>query len=447
MLATNPIPETGDYRCTGMAYAECGIRCTPTREQAEAGLVPLNTIYSQQWDALWHDTNTALHCLRDAACAVIEEINSVLNAACIIPDDTCPTTQLHEALYCLKTAVGTADKAGSVLSSLTPGEVSIDTNGIMTANCVGNANDLAYGGPTLVESLEAVKLRQDTAFGNAWDYHDNLATGKANNNHACCNTDYGVGTSSAYGHLLIEDEYMSDCGNSAMAASQAAVKAIYDIVNSRVCIGNVIACPLGTASAGSCTTGARSDHVHCFCFVDCADCAQPFAVQKLACNIDIWNCGLIQSDCCPSATLGLTAPWCINCLFTRCYGGSSCFRYVCTCTPTFVFPKCMNQFCSGIGIVRYCAYMCYCVYCCWSEQGRICRCCYVATPYSQEIEALVIIRCDLPALYSAYKCDQIGFCYSCNNACIRLYCAQGCIYPICFVPIGASVVGSYKTLW
>lgn len=83
-------------------------------------------------------------------------------------------------------------------------------------------------------------------------------------NHAATSNTYGLGNAECYGHLKISDTYTSTLSNCAnVAASQKAVSCVYQTVLAcKTQLGNTVGCALGTASAGTANTAARSDHVH-----------------------------------------------------------------------------------------------------------------------------------------------------------------------------------------
>ena len=89
---------------------------------------------------------------------------------------------------------------------------------------------------------------------------------KAPENHASANNTYGVGTSSAFGHLKISDQYTSALQDgTGVAASQKAVADTYAaIVGSQGApVTNLPPAGLGNlAAVGSSTEAARGDHVH-----------------------------------------------------------------------------------------------------------------------------------------------------------------------------------------
>ena len=257
MLANNPIPDTIDY-------APDGTKCMPTQSQAEAGLMPLSAIPAQQWNALWNASNEAVRCVKYAAGVLIDEINTVLSCAGISPTAVC-TNQLYTAINCIRASIGTALKAGAVKSSALPGEVSINTAGKMTANCVGNATQLNTTCKELVGAINELKTAYDTAFGNAATCAGNLSTGKADNAHASPYITYGLGDFSSFGHLRISDTF-NVCQGMAyeqyLAASQYAIWASYNTIVTRVPLSNCVPQGFGTAYAGALAQASRADHVH-----------------------------------------------------------------------------------------------------------------------------------------------------------------------------------------
>ena len=322
MLSSNPI-------CPVCNYATSAVYCDlPTPEQLANGVKPLDSLPAAWWNKMWNMINCSVNQARGAVGSFITELNNVLAGAGICPNCVC-TDQLYQAIDRIRQTIGNATVAGAVKSSSTPGMVSIDNNGFMTANCVGNATQLATSARTLVGAVNELKTTYDTCFGNvsttlggkAPTSHASSATtygvgtsanyghvklsdstastsstsggtaatpaavkavqdslnsnvntlttsisGKAPTSHASSATTYGVGTSANYGHLRISGTYTSDLKDAGMAASQSALYNVYNyatqISAAAIGLGNIAGCPLGTASAGTATTAARSDHVH-----------------------------------------------------------------------------------------------------------------------------------------------------------------------------------------
>lgn len=259
MIATNPIPDVCNY-------AQCGEKCAPTPEQAAAGLVPLATIPAQRWNSLWNAANQSVNCLKSAAGALIDEINSVLTATGITPDPTC-TDQLYQAIDCIRVALGTDQVAGSVKSSSVAGQVSIDTNGFMTANCVGNATQLTTSCKELTGAVNELKTTYDNAFTQVWGNAAWITDCRADVCHSSDALTYGGGTSTLYGHVKLSDTYDSCVGNAAssVAASQLTLYCLMQAVENMSGLSNCAACPISVTQSGAAGTSpqaARSDHVH-----------------------------------------------------------------------------------------------------------------------------------------------------------------------------------------
>lgn len=259
MLPSNPIPQVCDYGSAAV-YREL-----PNEEQIRSGVVPLDSLPAAWWNCMWFATNQAVNCARYTAGALIDEINTVLTQAGVCVCDTC-VNQLYTAIEKIRQTIGNATIAGAVKSSSCPGEVSIDANGIMTANCVGNAASLTTSARTLTGAINELKSTYDCCINDLNTATGALSTNKAPVNHVSSATTYGVGNAACYGHVKLSDTYSSSVGAAAdgVAASQKAVYDAYTAVLGMgyTCLGNTAGCALGTASAGSATTAARSDHVH-----------------------------------------------------------------------------------------------------------------------------------------------------------------------------------------
>lgn len=255
MLSSNPVCPVCNYATNAAYYS------LPSPEQRAAGVKPLDSLPAAWWNQMWGMVNCSVNQARSAIGSFITEINNVLAGAGICPNCVC-TDQLYRAIEKIQQTIGNATVAGAVKSSATPGMVSIDDNGLMTANCVGNATQLTTSARTLVGAVNELKTTYDVCFGNV----STILGGKAPISHAAVESTYGVGTATAYGHLRISDTYASDIGDPGAAASQSALYNVYNyakqIASSGATLGNTVGCSLGTASAGTATTAARSDHVH-----------------------------------------------------------------------------------------------------------------------------------------------------------------------------------------
>lgn len=257
MIPSNPVPQVCNYG-TSATY-----RDLPNEEQLRNGVVPLDSLPAAWWNCMWNMTNGAINCARYAAGVLIDEVNTVLTRAGVCVNCGC-VDQLYQAIDKIRQTIGTASVAGAVKSSSTASEVAIDpTTGIMSVNCLGNAASLTTTASTVVGAINELKSTYDTC----WSNNTTALSGKAPTNHASSANTYGVGSASNYGHLKISDIYNdANCQGTDIAASQKAVycawKVASDAAAGNISLGNTNGCALGTASAGTATTAARSDHVH-----------------------------------------------------------------------------------------------------------------------------------------------------------------------------------------
>ena len=253
MVCCNDIPSVVNYG-TSAVYKDL-----PSPEQVASGVVPLDSLPAAWWNAMWACNNVAFNCARTYIGQVVSELNTVLTQAGIVANCTC-VDQLYQAITKLRRIVGDATYPGAVKSSSCPGEVSIDGNGVMTANCVGNASLLNTTAKNVVGAINELKSTYDTC----WTNNTTALGGKAPTSHASTATTYGVGNATDYGHVKLSDTYDSCIGAAAdsIAASQKALYCVYSLASENATVGNTPGCALGTAAAGTCITAARSDHVH-----------------------------------------------------------------------------------------------------------------------------------------------------------------------------------------
>lgn len=260
MIDSNPVHEVCDYGAQAL-YREL-----PTIEQIRAGVVPLDSLPAAWWNALWNDTNKAVNEARNAIGVMVNELCNVLVGAGICPSCSC-LDQLYQSINKIRQTLATASAPGSVVSSDVCGEVSVNsTTGIMTANGLGNAANLTTSARTAIGAINELKQTYDCCISTINTCTSTLNTGKAPVAHASSATTYGVGSATDYGHVRLSDTFASRVGGVAegVAASQKALYDMYTCITSAgyVTLGNTAGCALGTASAGSASTAARSDHVH-----------------------------------------------------------------------------------------------------------------------------------------------------------------------------------------
>lgn len=256
MTPSNSMCAVPNY---GSSASYCDL---PTEEQIRAGVVPLDSLPAAWWNAMWACTNGEVNKARDMLGQLIVELNSVLTQAGVVACSSC-TDQLYQSIDKIRQTLANASVAGAVKSSSQPSEISVDANGYMSVNCLGNASSLTTSASTVVGAINELKSTYDCCFSDT----ATAIGGKAPTSHASSATTYGVGSADNYGHLKISDTYtsvLSAC--SGVAASQKAVACVYcyaaGIAAGIIALGNTAGKALGTAAAGTATTAARSDHVH-----------------------------------------------------------------------------------------------------------------------------------------------------------------------------------------
>ena len=251
--------------CPINSYAGSAVYCDwPSPEQRRTGVAPLDSLPAAWWNNMWADTTNRINEARDMIGELITEINNVLSGAGINPQSAC-TDQLYQSINLIRQRLATATVAGSVVGSADPSKVAVAADGTMTVNCLGNAANLTTSAHTVVGAINELKSTYDCCITDLNACTTSLGDSKAPTNHASAATTYGVGNATNYGHLRISDTYTSvlaDCEG--VAASQMALACAYaELINcAGAPLGNTVGCALGTASAGTATTAARSDHVH-----------------------------------------------------------------------------------------------------------------------------------------------------------------------------------------
>lgn len=346
MLPSNPIPQVCNYGSSA-TYCSC-----PTDEQIAAGVIPLDSLPAAWWNWMWSKTNQAVNCARFTVGTLITELNTVLTQAGVCSCDAC-TDQLYQAITKLRRIVGDADYPGAVKSSTTPGQISIDANGVMTANCVGNATQLTTSAHTLVGAINELKTTYDC---NISDINSALG-GKAPTGHASSETTYGVGSSANYGHLKISDTYTSvldEC--SGVAASQYALATAYSALANAgyTTLGNTAGCALGTAAAGTATTAAHSDHVHplptCVACAGTASCLGGLCSTCYEQKTNLGTAAYCAAGCFRASTWSPSLVSCARCVWNR--PGSTEASKVCN---VMFYAGCSNASCAA---TNYAACIC-----------------------------------------------------------------------------------------
>lgn len=345
-------------------------KAEPSPEQIATGVIPLDSLPAAWWNCMWSQTNTAVNQARQELGQLIVELNNVLCNAGVCPQDVC-TDQLYQSIEKIRQTLGNATTAGAVKSSSQPSEVAIDqTTGMMSVNCLGNAASLTTSARTVVGAVNELKSIYDQCFTDT----GTALSGKAPTSHVSDLTTYGVGNADCYGHLKISDTYMCDLGCSGMAASQTALYCVYDclatIAAGVASLGNTAGCALGTASAGTAVTAARSDHVHPLPSLTCLDAYTASADRSvvLTCAITAAGCcqsigpatvckftfnpatGVVKAACfCGNSSYATSAGSANKSSATTYYANAVCY-YRCvsgTCNCCCCYPWCLKNLCNA----------------------------------------------------------------------------------------------------
>ena len=474
MIACNEMNDLCNY-ASDATYCQC-----PTDEQVRQGVVPLDSLPAAWWNWMWGQTNGAVNISKMTLTSIICEINNVLCYAGYTPREAC-TDQLYQSINKLRQTIGNTTTAGAVKSSTTCGKVSIDPDGIMTANGLGNVTSLSTKAKNnVVDAVNELKNSYDFHFSTLDTCTETLGSNKAPNNHASSSTTYGVGNASSYGHLKISDTYSTSVGGVAegVAASQ---KALYDAYRSLstvgyATLGNTVSCDLGNvATVGIATTAARSDHVHRI--PSCLAFYTPHTTEGCTDGISYLKFYLCTNN--TSIPVGTD---CLNFLFSF---PLTCAEGCCTYQTVYMCPVCCmkvhcatNAFCSchSCSLQHYCDMLCSgatgksvpvyftdnvactgswvscpLILCCHSGSWDCCTEAYI-TPTSRVDCASCASRatlscCAFRLCYGACGLCKVGAAPSCAiywkncSGCLALVLPYGTdnLSPVCAVPAGCCI--------
>ena len=426
MIECNPVPVLQKYGTSATYIDPIDAECI------RAGVVPLDSLPASWWNWLWNESTGALIEANRALTSVICELDNVICAAGITPREAC-MNQLHGAINCLRQTLATAQTAGSVVSSSDNGKVTVNEDGTMTVNGLGNVTNLTTSAKTnVVAAINELKSTYDSCTSTLDSCITTLDNTKAPNNHASSATTYGLGNASNYGHLKLSDTYDSEVEGDGIAASQKALYCVYAAMSATgVQLGNTVGCALGTASAGSAGTAARSDHVHpapslvtcSCCLVDNTGKATIFcwsgyngnpswvwgsSVQGTTC---VYNPRCFTVKCADSATTAGSATTAANATNAT---NASCANVACYAFCHYFYNSDICQLCTGS-----CASGCYCndIYICFPSAGwwmiltppeiRICSPTCACCCWMQLATYPTTVNCS--GCYLQFKCYDAGW--------------------------------------
>lgn len=135
MISENPVKTVPTYATESLYMTP------PNQEQIRNGVIPLDSLPAPWWNWLWNQLTINEGQTVNALNDILTELHNVLQSAGITPSRL-DSSQLRQAIVKLSQAIGTDTTPGSVISSSVPGKVAIAADGTMTANGLGNINDL-----------------------------------------------------------------------------------------------------------------------------------------------------------------------------------------------------------------------------------------------------------------------------------------------------------------
>ena len=137
----NPTTSISNTQVYG---AHAAYKAPPSEAQADAGVVPLDTLPAAWWNQLWYDITSRNNKMVETVLNIRDEILSVLSDANITPSEL-QTNQLLQAIEVIRRRFPTFDAIshdpipGSVISSAARNSVSVDgSTGQMTVNALSD---------------------------------------------------------------------------------------------------------------------------------------------------------------------------------------------------------------------------------------------------------------------------------------------------------------------
>ena len=115
----------------------------PVGDNQRNGVVPLDTLPAQWWNWLWN--NVTKYCnavVNPEIHDIVDELTNVLSAAGMTPDSVNQDQLLRAIRKIVDDTTATTSQKGVVKASNTNGKVSVDSDGIMTANGLGDIAQL-----------------------------------------------------------------------------------------------------------------------------------------------------------------------------------------------------------------------------------------------------------------------------------------------------------------
>lgn len=121
-------------------------RQEPSKDQYQKGVVPYDTLPAAWWNWFWHEITLNEGRTVEMLDSIFAELTKLLRDAGIDTNNPEVLNQVSLAVQTIAKWIATEERPGAVVSSSAKGKVSVDgTTGVMTANGLGDVNNLSEG--------------------------------------------------------------------------------------------------------------------------------------------------------------------------------------------------------------------------------------------------------------------------------------------------------------
>ena len=121
-------------------------RQEPSKDQYQKGVVPYDTLPAAWWNWFWHEITLNEGRTVEMLDSIFAELTKLLRDAGIDTNNPEVLNQVSSAVQTIAKWIATGERPGAVVSSSAKGKVSVDgTTGVMTANGLGDVNNLSAG--------------------------------------------------------------------------------------------------------------------------------------------------------------------------------------------------------------------------------------------------------------------------------------------------------------
>lgn len=132
-------------------------RQEPSKDQYQKGVVPYDTLPAAWWNWFWHEITLNEGRTVEMLDSIFTELTKLLRDAGINTNNPEVLNQVSSAVQTIAKWIATEERPGAVVSSSAKGKVSVDgTTGVMTANGLGDVNNLSEGILLRSTTVEAI---------------------------------------------------------------------------------------------------------------------------------------------------------------------------------------------------------------------------------------------------------------------------------------------------